>query len=209
MSNISVFDPQAEQQPRKAHPSAAAYVLSRFSSIYRGRLDKSLPSVESVRAWVAEMDHHLKRCRISREQIDMALQRAVDGYEWPPLEVPVFLQLCSKLPDLELAFSEVQRYAYARQMGEVVRDAQGREQALSHPALHWAADRLGWDVVRNSSYKKVTKRWREAVDEVMQWPSWPSPTPLRITDAGGLRTAGAHRQAMEEARRILKQRHSA
>lgn len=208
MSSVAFMG--GRQAAAKPAPTLAAYALLRLRGAYVEKLDRKLPNGEAVALWVREMDLHLARCGITREQVDQAMLRAVAECEWPPLEVPVFLRLCLGVPDLEDAFREVQRFAYARQLGEQMVGADGKPRPLSHPALYWAGDRMGWERVRNSSFSRETAAvWGRCVAEVMSWGEWPEPAPLRLTDERRLRTRGAHVSAMAEARRILAERGAA
>ncbi len=199
----------ARQASAKQAPTLATYVAARMQGMYVEKFERKLASREAITLWVREMDLHLSARGITRAQVDKALMRAAAECEWPPLEVPVFLQLCHDLPDMGEAFREVQRFAYARQLGEEVIGPDGKPRPLSHPALYWAGDRLGWERVRNSAFKDVASAWQRCVAEVMSWKEWPSPVPLRLTDERGLRTRGAHLSAMAEARRILAEKGAA
>lgn len=178
----------------------AGYVLARLSAWWPGKVGRELgDSKQGQQLFLRALAEGLSRRCVSRELVDAGLARIeAEGAEWPPLEVPRLLRYFSPVADYEAAFVEAQRHGVARLCGEVVQPGE-----WSHPAVYWAAARLGWFEVRNASWGQIGRRWAVVLDEVLAWGSWPDIEAEALPDAGGLRTAGAHRAAMEAARQKL------
>lgn len=177
----------------------AGYVLARLSAWWPGKVGRELGgSGQGQQLFLRALAEGLARRRVGRELVDAGLGRIeAEGAEWPPLEVPRLLRYFSAVLDYEAAFVEAQRHAVARLYGKVV-----PPEVWSHPAVYWAADRLGWFEVRNASWAQIGRRWSVMLDEVLAWGEWP---PIRdvLPDEGGLQTEGAHVSAMAQARALL------
>lgn len=177
-------------------PTLADYALLRLASMYVDRIDRKLPTEEAVAAFRFELNGAFERHRISREQVDRAMERMEAEHDWPVVDVPVFLRLCLPVRDFEGAFREAAVYAHARLIGET--------RPLSHPAIYWAADRFGWFEVRNESWAAVKSRWSALLAEVLAWGEWPPFEQAALPQAGkSTRTPGAHRAAMAKARGLI------
>lgn len=183
-------------EPRRG---LADYALARLTGLFPDRIERSLSSPEKVRLFVATLGEELERRGITREMVEAGLQRIASVCEWPPVDVPVFVRYCLPVRDYAAAFAEAQRNAYRRMVGDIVPAVE-----WSHLAVYWAGDRFGWFEVRNLSWKEAQHRWTEVLDDVLGWGNWTEPDLERVTDRGGLQTAGAHRSAMAAAREILK-----
>lgn len=183
-------------QPHRELPTLADYVLLRLASMYIDRIDVKLPTEAAVAAFRHELNGALERYRITEQQVDLALLRMEAEFDWPVVDVPVFLRLCSPIRDFESAFREAAAYSQARLVGE--------RRRLSHPAIYWAAERFGWFEVRNESWQGAKSRWSVALTEVLCWGEWPPFDQRALPEAGKTTcTPGAHRAAMAKARGLI------
>lgn len=82
---------------------------------------------------------------------------ALDGREWPPT-LPEFKRLCRPPVDPQAAFYEALEGVQARERGE-----RGN---WSHPAIYWAAVKVGAYDLKNCGYQQIAKRWEAALQAV-------------------------------------------
>lgn len=149
----------------------AGYVLMRLTAWWPGKVGRELADERASKLFVHALAEAMAGRQVSRELVDIGLQRIqAEGGEWPPLEVPRLMRYFSPVPDYEAAFAEAQNHAFARLYGEGF-----SPEAWSHPSVYWAADRLGWFEVRNSSWVQVKQRWPRVLEEVLAWGCWPVP----------------------------------
>lgn len=186
---------QGGQQAASAR-TPAEYVLARMRGIWGAKVNRDLSSAEAVRAWAREANAQITRSRLTVAQLDAGLDRARETLEWPPIEIPVLLRLCLDVPDFEAAFAEAQVGAYRRQQGEAT--------TWSHPAVYWAADRLGWYEVRNTGWAQIGRRWQATLLEVMAWGTWPPIEPVFLPDSRGPQTRAVQQAALAKARELLR-----
>lgn len=91
---------------------------------------------------------------------------AMESLDWPPT-LPQFKKLCRPPVDPMVAFHEAQAGMLAR--------AAGRHGEWSHPAIYWAAMRLGPDIT-GQLYSAVRPRWERVLSESLELGEW-SPVP--------------------------------
>lgn len=177
----------------------AGHVLGCLAAWWPGKVSRELgDSEEAQQLFLMALAKGLAARHASRELLNVGLRRIeAEGAEWPPLEVPRLLRYFSPVFDYQAAFSEAQRHAVARHYGD------GAEpDSWSHPAVYWAADRLGWFEVRNSSWEQVKKRWPVVLDEVLAWGGWPEPR-VALPDAPKLQTREVQQAALRSIRAML------
>jgi hypothetical protein len=114
---------------------------------------------ELIAHWARQMAGY------SGDEIGRGL-RALDGMSWPPT-LPEFKKLCRPPVDPMVAFHEAQAGMLAR--------AAGRHGEWSHPAIFWAAMRLGPDIT-GQLYNAVRPRWEKLLAESLERGEW-SPVP--------------------------------
>lgn len=92
------------------------------------------------------------------------------GAAWPP-SLPEFKAMCRAAIDHEAAFSEaVEQFAR--------KDAK-REWQFSHPAIYWAAAKIGAFDIKSLTWNMIKARWTKALDEQLSAGRWqPVPTAL-------------------------------
>lgn len=176
----------------------AGYVLMRLTAWWPGKVGRELADERASKLFVRALAEALAGRQVSRELVDIGLQRIQsEGSEWPPLEVPRLMRYFSPVPDYEAAFAEAQRHAGARQYGEGF-----SPEAWSHPAVYWAADRLGWFDVRNSTWEAMKRRWPRVLEEVLAWGSWPVPR-RALTEESKLQTRAVQQAELAKIRAML------
>jgi hypothetical protein len=113
---------------------------------------------------------------LSGEELKRGVQ-ALAGRDWPPT-LPEFRKLCR--PPIEpmtayyVAVSEIQ----ARDRGEMGE--------WPHPAVYWAAVKIGAFDLKNQSYSQIRARWESALEAEMAKGEWSAiPEPMAALPAPG------------------------
>lgn len=102
---------------------------------------------------------------------------ALDTREWPPT-LPEFKRLCRPPIDPQAAFYEALEGLQARERGEPF--------AWSHPAIFWAAVKVGAFDLKNSGYGAIQKRWENALQAIFDAGTYePIPEPALALPAPG------------------------
>ncbi|WP_338618167.1 hypothetical protein [Pigmentiphaga sp. CHJ604] len=110
-----------------------------------------------------------------------------------PPTIPEFLVLCRPPVEPEAAFHEAVTGMQARKHGELG--------YWSHPAIYWAAVRIGMHDLLANGYPALKGRWENALRDILgkgRWPEIPMP-------AVALPAPGAAVTSDEEARRRIAQ----
>lgn len=76
--------------------------------------------------------------------------------DWPPT-LPEFMKLCRPTLDCEAAFHEA--------VNGLAERKQGRPGLWSHPAIYWAAQKVGPFDIANQGYAVLAGRWKRALVE--------------------------------------------
>lgn len=101
----------------------------------------------------------------------------LDGREWPPT-LPEFKRLCRPPIDPQAAFYEALAGILARERGDIGE--------WSHPAIYWAAVKVGAFDLKNTGYGQIQKRWEAALQAVLDAGGYePIPRPALALPAPG------------------------
>lgn len=127
---------------------------------------------------------------------------ALGARDWPPT-LPEFKRLCRPPIDPQAAFYEALDGVQARERGE-----RGN---WSHPAIYWAAVRIGAFDIKNAGWGQIQKRWESALQAIFDAGGYaPIPDPLIALPAPGKallsRESEARRLAELGASGILQKR---
>jgi hypothetical protein len=154
---LSTSEPLPTAWIEKLFERMAALYGSKFADMWRGT------DPEQVKAlWSQELG------KLSREEVAKGAQ-ALMTLEWPP-SLPQFINLCRPKLDAQKAFTEALNGLMARDRGEVG--------VWSHPAVFWAAVRVGAFDIKNATYPQIKGRWESALGDELeksQWPEIPKP----------------------------------
>lgn len=102
---------------------------------------------------------------------------ALSGRDWPPT-LPEFKRLCRPPLDQQAAFYEALSGILARERGERFE--------WSHPAIYWAAVKVGAFDIKGSGYGQIQKRWETALQALLDAGSYePIPNPALALPAPG------------------------
>jgi len=101
--------------------------------------------------------------RFSREELAAGLERCLAEKEWPP-KLPEFMKLCRPPVDFQSALIEA-----VEQMGR--RESGGDR--WSHPAIYWAAVRIGAYDLSRRTLRDLEPEWKKALSDEMARGKWP------------------------------------
>lgn len=111
---------------------------------------------------------------------DAEIKRGMAGLEsrpFPPT-LPEFKRLCRPPLDVQEAFYEALAGIVAREQGEVGE--------WSHPAIYWAAVKVGFFDIKGSGYAAIQKRWETALQAIFDAGAYdPIPAPALALPAPG------------------------
>jgi len=148
---LSTSEPLPTAWIEKLFERMAALYGSKFADMWRGT------DPEQVKAlWSQELG------KLSREEVTKGAQ-ALMTLEWPP-SLPQFINLCRPKLDAQKAFVEALNGLVARDRGEVG--------VWSHPAVFWAAVRVGAFDMKNSTYPQIAARWTVALENELAKKEW-------------------------------------
>jgi hypothetical protein len=156
-TQLSTFEPLPTAWIEKLFDRMAALYGSKFADMWRGA-----DPAEVKKLWADELG------KLTREEVTKGAQ-ALMTLEWPP-SLPQFINLCRPKLDAQKAFTEAINGLLARDRGEVG--------TWSHPAIFWAAVRVGAFDLKNSTYPQIKGRWEGALGDELeksQWQEIPKP----------------------------------
>lgn len=157
------------RRPRGPEGKSALTVLyNRLDGAYPGKFRSAFTSPDSIDNWKDAWEAAFIREQIHPQEVAAALDR-MRG-EWPP-SLPEFLALCRPPVDPEQAFYTAVDGLQARQRGEIGN--------WPHPAIYWAAVRIGHHDMLASGYSGIKGRWLNALHDIMgkgKWADIPEPT---------------------------------
>lgn len=154
---LSTFEPLPTAWIEKLFDRMAALYGSKFADMWRGS-----DPVEVKKLWAGELG------KLTRDEVTKGAQ-ALMTLEWPP-SLPQFVALCRPKIDPQKAFTEAINGLLARDRGEVG--------TWNHPAIFWAAVRVGAFDMKNATYSQIKGRWESALGDELeksQWQEIPKP----------------------------------
>lgn len=135
----------------------STYYGNKFADMWR---DSSMQAIKSV--WSQELR------KLSKEDFARGAN-ALMTQEWPPT-LPQFIKLCRVQIDSLTAYYEAVNGAVARE--------QGMMGEYSHPAIFWAAVKVGAFDLKHQTYSAIKGRWENALAHEMakaEWSAIPEP----------------------------------
>lgn len=161
----------SRQQPL---PRAWVEKISAHMLMTYGKRYTDLWGATDPKAWVSYWCAQL--AGFSAAEIKRGMD-ALDTREWPPT-LPEFKRLCRPPLDPQAAFYEALDGVQARERGE--------RGIWSHPAIFWAAVKVGAHDIKNSGYAQIQKRWESALQAIFEAGGYqPIPDPALSLPAPG------------------------
>jgi len=128
----------------------------RWGTLWQQRY-AGIPIARVMKTWSEEL------ADLTPEQIANGVNASRD-LKYPPT-LGEFRDLCLKVPfDPEEAYQEAVNQMYIRHSG-------GKDK-WSHPAIFWAAVKIGYFDLRNSTWSSIKDRWSRLLEEEFAKGSW-------------------------------------
>lgn len=154
------------------------HLWNRLSGTYGGRWLKDFPDMQSIENWKEAWAEALDEDRVTPHEVAEGLRTCRRMFpDWPPA-VGEFIRACRPGLIPENAFHDAVAGMNARRRGEVGQ--------WSHPAVYWAAVRVGSHDLLNCGYSVMQARWERALSEELSRGEWAAvPTPAVALPAPG------------------------
>lgn len=170
--------------------SAIRHLFNRLDGMYPIRWRSAFGGPEAIHAWEMTWAEAFADERITPREVADGLRNCRRLYDWPP-SLPEFLRACR--PELD------EQAAYHEAVAGMIERERGGTGTWSHPAIYWAAVRIGRRDILANGYQAMRGRWEAALRDVLAQGEWsPVPEPTRALPAPGQATI-----SREEARRVL------
>lgn len=139
------------------------HLWNRLDGVYPGKWRKDFPDVEAITSWQEAWAEAFDQDGITPQEVAAGIQACRRLYDWPP-SLTEFMKACR--PELipENAFRLAVAGMTARSAGEVG--------TWPHPAIYWAAVRVGRHDLLNCGYSVMQKRWEAALAEELAMGTW-------------------------------------
>lgn len=138
-------------------------LFNRLAGIYGGRWSSQFPSQVSTDNWEQTWSEALAAERLTPKEASIGLQNCLGMYEWPP-SLPEFIKACRPNLAPENAFQEAVRGMLDRTRGEMGH--------WTHPAIFWAAVRVGQHDIMHLGYAVMKTRWEAALRDILHRGQW-------------------------------------
>ncbi len=146
------------------------HLWNRLSGTYGGRWLKDFPDMQSIENWKAAWSEALDEERVTPQEVAEGLRTCRRKFpDWPPA-VGEFIQACRPGLIPENAFYDAVEGMTARRRGEMGQ--------WTHPAVYWAAVRVGSHDLLNCGYSVMQTRWERALSDELgrgEWAAIPAP----------------------------------
>lgn len=170
--------------PRPKPVVFATRLIERMKALYGAKFSQQWGDIDPVRLahiWAEEIADY------TAEEIQRGVT-SCRGRTFPPT-LPEFLGLCRPTLNPEAAYHEAVAGMSARSCGAIGH--------WSHPAVYWAAQRVGAHDLLNMGWQAIRSRWEYALRDVMAQGRWESVPPSRqaLAAPGGTVSTRAQAQA--------------
>ncbi|MGE8627694.1 replication protein P [Achromobacter denitrificans] len=146
------------------------HLWNRLSGTYGGRWLKDFPDVQSIENWKSAWAEAFDGEGLTPRDVAEGLRACRRMFpDWPPA-VGEFIQACRPGLIPENAFHDAVAGMTARRRGEMGQ--------WSHPAVYWAAVRVGSHDLLNCGYSVMQSRWERALSDELgrgEWAAIPAP----------------------------------
>jgi hypothetical protein len=169
--------------PSREGKDSMTILYERLEAKYPRLWEQSFRGAGSIQNWKEEWAATFELEGITPAEIKTGLDCVTRRHpDYPPTEGQ-FLNCCRPPIDHELAFAEAVKQLHFRERGE---------DTWSHPAIYWAAVRVGTFDVINGSWRNIQGRWKAALDAALSDRPYvpvppprlalPAPAPTKISE---------------------------
>ena len=151
--------------------SAIQHLWNRLQGMYPGQWSRLFPDAVSITNWEEAWAAAFAKEGLTPRDITTGIDNSMGMYTWPP-SLPEFLKACRPNLIPEVAFLEAARGMLDRSRGE--------PGVWTHPAIFWAAVRVGQHDVMNLGYAVIKTRWENALRDVLLARHWDDIPPVAV-----------------------------
>ncbi|QEA10878.1 hypothetical protein [Bordetella phage vB_BbrS_PHB09] len=167
------------------------HLWNRLSGTYGGRWNKDFPDMQSIENWKGAWAEAFDEDGLTPQEAAEGFRACRRLYDWPP-SVTEFIKACRPYLIPENAFHDAVVGMTARQRGEIGN--------WRHPAVYWAAVRVGRHDLLHCGYSVMQQRWERALADELALGAWDEvPAPSIALPA-----PGATQATREEAEQALR-----
>lgn len=139
------------------------HLYNRLDGIYPHKFSSFFTDLDAIDNWKNAWAEAFAEEGITPQDVRNGLQYCLRHYDWPP-SLPEFLRACRPFLERETAFYIARKGIEERQAGFFG--------DWPHPAIYFAAVRLGQFEILNKSYQELEKRWGMLLDDELEKKNW-------------------------------------
>lgn len=172
--------------------SLMAHLFNRMDGLYPTRWRAAYPSQQAIQAWEESWSEAFAEDGVDPRELKAGIANCRRLFDWPP-SYREFMRACRPW-----SVPEVAHQIAVAGMSERSRGFVG---AWPHPAIYWAAVRVGSHDLLNASYQALKIRWETALSDELakgQWSDVPVPAPALPAPGSDVTDNVAARKKIEQ-----------
>ncbi len=163
IASTSSMAPWLGAHPRLEGISLMDHLYNRLDGMYPNRWRANFSTEDAIEAWKEAWADAFADEGLVPDDIATGLRNCRRMFDWPP-SLTEFMRACRPNLDPETAFHEAVRGMLNRTRAETGE--------WSHPAIFWAAVRVGGHDIMNLGYAVIKTRWEAALRDVLLARRW-------------------------------------
>ncbi|SAL33257.1 hypothetical protein AWB71_01814 [Caballeronia peredens] len=179
MSNHSAW----QEIHSKLGVSLMDHLFNRLDGMYPNRWRAAFSNEYAVANWRDAWAEAFDEEGVTTQMISHALGACRKAYDWPP-SLAEFLKVCKPAIDVDAALHEAVEQMHARQHGK---------DQWSHPAIFWAAAKVGEFDMLGQTFAALKPRFESALKNVLERGDV-QPVPARVPSLQGPSAAESTRE---------------
>ena len=171
------------------------HLFNRMDGLYPNRWQANFKTDSAIQNWKESWAEAFEEEGLMPQDVAQGIKNCRRMFDWPP-SLTEFLRACRPYLEVTAAYHIAVEGLHARARGEMGR--------WPHPAIFWAAVKVGEFDLLGSPHKSVASRWEKALDDELEKTEWdPIPQPVRrIEDSG---KGEVSKELRAETERLVKQ----
>lgn len=196
LSRLNVW---LEPHPKLDGLAPIDHLFNRFDGLYPHKFRSAFGCEQAVENWRLAWAEGFAQEGLTVQDVKTGLDVCRKRFAWPP-SFAEFLVACRPVLEPEAAFFEAVTQLQLRDRGK---------DTWSHPAIFWAATKIGAFDMRNGTWGSMKTRWTAALDAEMKKGSWREIPPAALSlPAPGKQSVSVadSKKRISEAMAMLKSR---
>lgn len=145
------------------------HLYNRLDGMYPHKFSSFFTDIDAIDNWKKAWAEVLYEEKITPLEVKKGLQFCLRNYDWPP-SLPEFLKACRPYLEPETAFFIARTSLEERNTGLFG--------YWPHPAIYFAAIRLGQYEMLNKGYDELKKRWQLLLEDELSKKEWDEIPPV-------------------------------